>query len=260
MGDAILWPPQMVQLPDWDNGAGVAVLCGTSRHRVLRHDAEIVAIDHLRIDAEVGEARSALGAGDIELLGYRLFSPGFIWNALVQWRKGGAWTDSGMRGEKPSSGQVEDPAGLAPCVRLVLEGFVPCRWCGTLLREGNACTSNNDWTCALSNAGGWKKAVPPGWVQATLVGAPSALARSWPAGYWWKRNGPFTHHPQMFLSSPWFPEVHPRRLKNLICQFAEDQGATLREATVEVTRKLSKELGPMKPPPPMTHFEFWRVK
>ena len=234
-------------------------MCRGSQHRVVRRGEDIVALDHSRIGFEVSKARSALSAGDIQLLGYRHFSPGFVEHDLVQWREE-PWTDSGARGVSPSHGQVEDPASLAPCVRLVLEALVPCRWCGTLLCEGNACTSNNNWTCALSNAGGWKKAIPPGWVQATLIGAPYGLTRAWPEGHRWKRNGPFTHHPQIFLSSPWFPEVHPRRLKNRICQHATDQGVTLREATVEVTRKLTEELGPMKPPPPITYFKFWRAK
>ncbi len=257
MNATVLWPPEMVKLPDWDNGAGVSVVCGASNHRVVRSGGQILPLDHTGIDLEVSEARSALDMGDTELLGYRLFSPGFIEEDLARWRKGRTWTDSGRRGLKPSLvGQVEDPAGLAPCVRLVIEGFVPCKWCGTLLDHGNACTSGDDWTCALSNAGGWKKAIPPGWVQATLVGAPRGLDRGWPHQYQWLRNGPFTHHPQLFLSPPWFPTVHPRRLKNLICEFAARQGVTLSEAVNEVTRQLSEEFGPMKPPPPITHFDF----
>lgn len=253
----VLWPPPITMLPDWDNGAGVAVMCGASQHRVVRRGDEIMPLDHAKIDLEVSEARSTLGAGHAQLLGYRLYSPGFIEDDLARWRKGRTWTDSGQRGLNPSIvGQVEDPAGLAACVRLVIEGFVPCNWCGTLLHQGNACTPDDDWTCALSNAGGWKKAIPPGWVQATLVGAPRGLDRVWPRQYRWMRNGPFTHHRQLFLSSPWFPALHPRRLKNLICEFAADQGSTLGEAVDQVIHQLTEEFGPMKPPPPITYFHF----
>lgn len=257
MGDEVRWPPDMAKLPDWDNGGGIAVICGASEHRVVWRGDKIVAADHLQIGLEVNAARSAIAAGDVEVLGYRLYSPGFIEDDLLRWR-GAPWTDSGVRGEQPNIGQVNDPDRLAPCVRLIVEGFVPCLWCGTLLRERNACTSTNDWTCALSNAGGWKRAIPLGWVQATLVGAPPGLTRAWPGEYRWKRNGPFTHHPQIFLSSPWFPEVHPRRLKNQICQFADTRGISLREAAADVIRQLSKELGPMRPPPPITNFKFRR--
>jgi hypothetical protein len=53
MSDEAFWPPKVVQLPEWDNGGGVAVLCGGAQHRVVRRVDAVVALEHPRIDSEV---------------------------------------------------------------------------------------------------------------------------------------------------------------------------------------------------------------
>lgn len=252
MNDDVLWPPQNIQLPDWDNGGGVAVLCGGGQHRVVRRGEGIVALDHPEVSQEAADARDALARGEIPLLGYRFNDTGFLIDDLLRWRKGHTWTDSGGRNNDPQEvGQIVDGSRLAPCVRLIVEGFVPCQWCGNLLAKGVTCTPDDDWVCVLSNGTGWHRSIPPGWVQGTQVGSPYGLSRSWPHRYRCVRNGPFTHHRQYFLSSPWWPELHPRRLKNLVCQYASDNGVRYGEAFDNVTFQLVETLGRMKPPPPI---------
>lgn len=252
------WPPTVVQSADWDNGGGVAVMCGEHRHRVVRRGDDVVALDHSGIDDQVKQARTRLARNDIALLGYRYVDWNFLFEDLTRWREQRTWTSIRYEGFHPEAdGAVPDPAGLAPCVRLILEGFVPCMWCGDLLANGNYCSPYDNQTCALSSGNGWKKAIPPGWVQGTQIGSPHGLSTvAWPVRYRWIRSGPFTHHPQVFLSSPWWPDVHPRRLKNLVCQYAADHAVATPAAFQAVAAELTRTFGPMRPPPPTTDFTF----
>ncbi len=251
MTGSVDWPPTVVQLPEWDNGGGVAVQCSGAQHRVVRHGDNVIALDHLDIEREVSGACAALLSGDLKLLGYRFVDTGFLIEDLERWRKGRTWTSIRMRLPDP----IEDPSGLSPCTRLVIEGFVPCMWCGNLLSEGSTCLPSDCETCALSSGNGWKKAIPAGWVQGTQIGSPHGLSTvGWSERYRWVRNGPFTHHRQVFLASPWWPEVHPRRLKNLVCQYGADHKVPTNKAFKAVATELRQRLGEMKPPPPVTHF------
>lgn len=244
----VLWPPKLVQLPEWDNGGGIAVVCGNSHHRVVRRGDDTVALDHPDIDEQLEQAHNALSRGDIALLGFRYVDTGFLVEDLHRWR-GRTWISAGPTTRDLEVGEVIDTARLAPCVRLLLEGFVPCMWCGRLLAKGETCNANDNALCVLSNGTGWRRSIPPGWVQATLCGVPLGLSRSWP--YARCRNGPTSHVGQLFVSSPWWPELHPRRLKNLVCQYASDQRVTYEKAFNDVALGLAQTLGEMRPPPPL---------
>ncbi len=190
MDKLIEWPPPIMQLPDWDNGGGVATVCGECPHRVIRRGDAVVALNHPEIDLEVAEARATLARNELALLGYRYVDCGFLIEDLQRWRKGRTWTAIRYQGYYPKlDGRVPDPAGLAPCVRLVVENLVPCMWCGDLLSKGSWCSPSDNQTCALSSGNGWKKAIPPGWVQGTQIGCPHGLSTvAWPDTHTWIRG------------------------------------------------------------------------
>lgn len=110
MGDEVRWPPDMAKLPDWDNGGGIAVICGASEHRVVWRGDKIVAADHLQIGLEVNAARSAIAAGDVEVLGYRIYSPGFIEDDLLRWRGAPGRTQE-CGGRSPTLGRLTTRTG-----------------------------------------------------------------------------------------------------------------------------------------------------
>lgn len=242
------YPPSVVRLPDWDNGAGVAVRCGGGQHRVVRSGDRVMSPDHPEFQLNVEEANSALARGTVKRLGFRFVETKFLVDDLFRWR-GETWISAGPATQGVELGQVTDAAGLDPCVRLALEGFVPCSWCGRLLASGDNCTPQDNALCVLSNGTGWRSTIPAGWVQATLCGVPIGLSRSWPSEYAWSRNGPTSHVRQNFLASPWWPELHPRRLKNMVCQYASDQQVAFRTAFDAVATRICDSLGEMRPPP-----------
>jgi hypothetical protein len=180
MGTEFLWPPEVVKLVDWDNGAGVALPCQGSQHRVVRREGRVVALDHSDIERQAAAAKAGLARGEIQRLGFRYVESSFNIDAMKIGRPRPTWIPTHPRTRSFSHGQVPEPDALAPCVRLTAEGFVPCSWCGRLLAEGNVCTVDDDPFCVLANGNGWRRLIPPGWVHSKFVGIPTGFGRGWP--------------------------------------------------------------------------------
>ena len=242
------WPPEMVKLTDWANGAGVAVLCGESDHRVVRQDGRLVHLDHPEIETEVRMARAALEGRQVHRLGFRYVDTGFNTAAMQRGIPRPRWIPPNPKAHDWAQGVVDEPDGLAPCVRLVIEGFVPCSWCGRLLADGSVCAADEDPYCCLANGNGWRRLIPPGWVHSKFAGIPLAFSRTWPHDYAWQRNSPLERHEARFLFSPWWPEVHPRRFTVLACQYRHDYGGTYTAAFQAVMEQLAGSLGDLRPP------------
>lgn len=250
MSNKVVWPPRIVQLPDWDNAAGVAVICGGADHRVIRRGDEIIALDHPDVEPDLAGVRRAVATGNIRLLGFRFVDTHFIEEEIHRGRTGRTWISAKPNTAGVEIGETPDADGIAPCVRLILERFAPCTWCGRLLSKGTNCTADDNPLCVLANGTGWRRSIPAGWMQATLAGVPNGLSRSWPRRYEWSRNAPMNHVRAAFLASPWWPELHPRRFKNLICQHHADHGGRFADAINAVTHVLEESMGEMRPPPP----------
>ncbi|WP_155943317.1 hypothetical protein [Mycobacterium sp. UM_WGJ] len=236
------WPPVTITLPDWDNGGGVAVICDGIEHRVVRREGQIVALDHPDVDAQAAAAAAAAARGEIKKIGYRYFDNQFNMDAIKQGSSAKAWAPPSPR-SKHTSGRILDLDGLPACVRLAIEGFAPCCWCGELLAHGNVCTVSDSPFCVLANGTGWRTLIPPGWVQATLAGITTAEARFWPRKYAWRRNGPTTKVRQIFVFSPYWPEIHPRRFAKLVREHRVRNSGTYESAFQAVIDQLRHELG-----------------
>lgn len=236
------WPPITVTLPDWDNGGGVAVICEGSEHRVARREGQIVALDHPDVDIQTAAAAAAAVHGEIKMIGYRYFDNKFNVDAIKKSGSPKAWAPSSAKSTH-ISGRIADLDQLPACVRLIIEDFSPCRWCGELLADGNQCTADDSPFCALANGNGWRKLIPPGWVQASLAGISTAETRSWPKGYTWKRSGPTTKVRQMFVFSPFWPEIHPRRFARIVREHRVRNSGTYESAFQAVIDQLRHDLG-----------------
>jgi hypothetical protein len=243
------WPPVVVKLADWHSGAGVAVVCHGLEHRVIRHDGRVVALDHPGFDSQVAASEATHARGGMQRLGFRYVDTGFNTEAMKRGRPKPRWIPPNIKTRSLSQGSVSDPDGLAACVRLAVEGFVPCSWCGRLLAEGNVCTAEVEPYCTLANGNGWRQLIPPGWIHSKYAGIPTGFGRGWPDEYTWQRNSPLERHDARFLASPWWPDLHPRRFAVLACLRHSEQGGTYKGAFQAVMDLLTDSLGEPRPAP-----------
>ena len=142
---------------------------------------------------------------------------------------------------------IRDPNELAACIRVAVEGLVPCTWCGRLLEKGDTCSADEDPYCTLANGNGWRKLIPPGWVHAKYAGIPTGFGRGWPDEYKWQRNSPLERHVSRFVASPWWPELHPRLFAVLACRHHSKHVGTYKSAFRAVIDTLQVSLGEPRP-------------